>query len=358
MRWRPTTEQKRALERIFATCRSPLPETLECLAASLGITTKQVRIYFQNRRLRRKDTATPNAPVQLLSPHTSSPTTFQIQVPQLAPISTPPQVLSAAVLGFIHHGFPVLDHPSFSPASPNVSYTTSGPPAKKPMLIKQSSNPRPGFTLAEAQQSITSALQLQLQLQHAQQYIGADNERSALFSRPSTAGIPMLARKPTFGPSSPLSAKAWIGLAPAHLMQAQFVAQAWPLLARPSPLRPAASLVSSGDNLNAYKPTPSVAFAAPPLPGHKYTSLFEGSLKSFSNLLGDKAAGTVKAVQPPAHITPRPSLRGNPPEQLLMQMVNEIDGLDCSDVEDMFQLLDHVENNQATAARDAAIASS
>eukprot|EP00302_Diacronema_sp_CCMP2436_P046710 CAMPEP_0180105146 /NCGR_PEP_ID=MMETSP0985-20121206/31907_1 /TAXON_ID=483367 /ORGANISM="non described non described, Strain CCMP 2436" /LENGTH=300 /DNA_ID=CAMNT_0022042191 /DNA_START=672 /DNA_END=1574 /DNA_ORIENTATION=+ len=243
-----------------------------------------------------------------------------------------------------------------SPESPTAAYTTSGPPAKKPMLIKQSSflasNLTSGFTLAKAQQGVATALQLQ----HAQQYIGADNERSALFSRPSTAGIPMLARKPTFGPSSPLSAKAWIGLAPAHLMQAQFVAQAWPLLARP--LRPAASLVSSGDNLNAYKPTPSVAFAAPPLPGHKYTSLFEGSLKSFSNLLGDKAAGTVKAVQPPAHITPRPSLRGNPPEQLLMQMVNEIDGLDCSDVEDMFQLLDHVENNQATAARDAAIASS
>ncbi|KAJ1636591.1 hypothetical protein T492DRAFT_957995 [Pavlovales sp. CCMP2436] len=174
MRWRPTTVQKFTLERVFATSRAPLPETLECLAASLGLTTKQVRIYFQNRRLRRKEIAMPITTPKLLSPPTSSPTTFQF-AQQFAPISTPPRALSAKVLGFIH---PNLGHPTFRPVSPTAAYTTSGLPTKKAMLIKQStflaSNLRPGFTLAEAQQGIASALQ------HAQQHI---DENSTHFSK-------------------------------------------------------------------------------------------------------------------------------------------------------------------------------
>ncbi|KAJ1634972.1 hypothetical protein T492DRAFT_1141921 [Pavlovales sp. CCMP2436] len=215
MRWRPTSAQKYALERIFAKCRSPLPETLELVATSLGLTTKQVRIYFQNRRLRRKETA-----------------------PPIATNHTPPRVLSAAVLGFIH---PLPGHPLFTPVSLTASYTC-GPPTKKAMIVKQSSssfpvyNPRSRFTLAEAQQGVASALQLQ----HAQQHIGAVDERSALFPRPSAAGIPMLAHESTFGltsthattagdascawtSSAPLSAPAPLGPVPAHLMQAQFI---------------------------------------------------------------------------------------------------------------------------------------
>ncbi|KAJ1634971.1 hypothetical protein T492DRAFT_1141920 [Pavlovales sp. CCMP2436] len=229
MRWRPTSAQKYALERIFAKCRSPLPETLELVATSLGLTTKQVRIYFQNRRLRRKETAPPIATNQFYSPPTSflvpqlapqfTPQQFAPQqfAPQFAPISTPPRVLSAAVLGFIH---PLPGHPLFTPVSLTASYTC-GPPTKKAMIVKQSSssfpvyNPRSRFTLTEAQQGVASALQLQ----HAQQHIGAVDERSALFPRPSAAGIPMLAHKSTFGltftnATAGDASWAWTSLAP------------------------------------------------------------------------------------------------------------------------------------------------
>ncbi|KAJ1636601.1 hypothetical protein T492DRAFT_901597 [Pavlovales sp. CCMP2436] len=343
MRWRPTVQQKRTLEKVFATCRSPLPETLESLGASLGVTTKQVRIYFQNRRLRRKETAAPIAKLTVLSLPTSSPSSFLSFAQQLVPMSTPPHALSAKVLGFIR---PVLGHLSIRPSA-TASYTSGGPLTTQAMIIKQSScspasNPRFGFTLTEAQ--------------HAQHIDIGAGEISPLFSSTrfdlADRSIPMFARSPTLGPAS-TSASAVERASWAHSGLVPSVAQ--PLLHRHSLFRHASgsplSFSTGVESLAgaqppatdrpAFKPTltpaaaiAAAAVAAPPAPaliGHNYNSYFEFQ-SSCSQLLGGE-----HAALSPAHIAALPMTRSTPSEQLLMQIAHEID-VNGPDVEDMFAI--------------------
>ncbi|KAJ1634632.1 hypothetical protein T492DRAFT_972339, partial [Pavlovales sp. CCMP2436] len=93
-RWRATPPQKRLLEHVFAADPSPLPATCITLAMQvstrdLSVTPKQIRIWFQNHRLRIKNRRVPTRLVPLV---VAQP------LPQPSPASPPLSLMAGLTL--------------------------------------------------------------------------------------------------------------------------------------------------------------------------------------------------------------------------------------------------------------------
>lgn len=67
-RWRPTPAQRQLLEAVFSVSNMPSRFTVDALATMLGVSSRQARIWFQNKRLRLRQQhgadAVPNSTVE------------------------------------------------------------------------------------------------------------------------------------------------------------------------------------------------------------------------------------------------------------------------------------------------------
>ena len=120
-RWRPSGVQKITLERMFKDNMLPEPHTVHAVAEELALAPKQVRIWFQNQRQRRRKFAAGRLTPQSLPSSTSSdvetPSPWQASAaaPSLARVSKPCTRFIAS------EGSSLLIHGSSACTTANVS---------------------------------------------------------------------------------------------------------------------------------------------------------------------------------------------------------------------------------------------